>query len=32
MKKVEVKEIDETPAFGLNPKYKLGIDGVIKCK
>jgi len=31
-KKVEVKETDETPAFGLNPVYKLGIDGVIKCK
>ena len=30
-KKVEVKETDETPAFGLNPVYKLGIDGVIKC-
>jgi len=29
--KVEVKETDETPAFGLNPVYKLGIDGVIKC-
>ena len=31
-KKIEVKEIDETPAFGLNPVYKLGINGTIKCK
>ena len=31
-RKVDVKEIDETPAFGLNPVYKLGIDGIIICK
>jgi len=30
--KVAVKEIDETPAFGLEPVYKLGVDGIIKCK
>ena len=30
-KKIEIKETDETPAFGLETKYKLGIDGIIKC-
>ena len=25
-------EIDETPAFGLEPKVKIGMDSVIKCK
>ena len=30
-KKIEVKEIDETPAWGLNPVYKFGINGKIKC-
>ena len=29
--KIEIKEIDETPAFGLEPKYKLGIEGVVQC-
>ena len=30
-KKIEVLEIDETPAYGLEPKIKLGIKGVIEC-
>jgi len=30
-KKMEVKEIDETPAWGLDPVYKFGINGKIKC-
>jgi len=25
-------EYDETPAIGLEPVVKLGIDGVIECK
>tara|TARA_B100002051_G_C16733831_1_gene639901 strand:+ start:1651 stop:2931 length:1281 start_codon:yes stop_codon:yes gene_type:complete len=31
-KKLEVIEIDETPAFGLEPKLKIGIVGVVECK
>lgn len=30
-KKMEVLEIDETPAYGLEPKLKIGINGVIEC-
>ena len=30
--KVEVLEIDDTPAFGLETVIKLGINGVIECK
>ena len=30
-KKIEVLEIDETPAYGLEPKLKIGINGVIEC-
>ena len=31
-KKIEVLEIDETPAFGLETKVKIGINGVVECK
>ena len=31
-KKIEVLEIDETPAYGLEPKLQLAINGVIECK
>ena len=31
-KRMEILEIDETPAFGLEPKIKMGISGVVKCK
>ena len=30
-KKIEVLEIDETPAYGLETKLKIGINGVIEC-
>ena len=28
---IEVLEVDETPAYGLETKVKLGINGIIKC-
>ena len=31
-KKIEVLEIDETPAYGLETKLKIGIDGAVECK
>jgi len=31
-KKIEVLEIDETPAYGLETKLKIGIRGVVECK
>ena len=31
-KNIEVLEIDETPAYGLETKLKIGINGVVKCK
>ena len=31
-KKIEVMEIDETPAYGLETKLKIGINGVVECK
>ena len=31
-KKIEILEIDETPAFGIEPKVKLGIFGTVTCK
>ena len=31
-KKIEVLEIDETPAYGLETKLKLAINGTIECK
>ena len=31
-KKIKVHEVDETPAFGLDPVYKLIIQGVVECK
>jgi len=24
-------EIDETPAFGIEPKIKIGVNGVVEC-
>ena len=30
-KKMEVLEIDETPAYGLETKLKIGINGVVEC-
>jgi len=31
-KKIEVLEIDDTPAYGLETKVKIGINGVVECK
>ena len=31
-KKIEILEIDETPAYGLETKLKIGISGTIECK
>jgi len=31
-KKIEVLEIDETPAYGLETKLKVGINGTVECK
>ena len=31
-KMMEVLEIDETPAYGLETKLKIGINGVVECK
>ena len=31
-KRIEILEIDETPAIGLEPKVKMGIKSVIECK
>ena len=31
-KKIEVLDIDETPAYGLETKLKIGISGVVECK
>jgi len=31
-KKMEVLEVDETPAYGLETKLKIGINGVVECK
>tara|TARA_B100001123_G_scaffold445691_1_gene597947 strand:- start:288 stop:1571 length:1284 start_codon:yes stop_codon:yes gene_type:complete len=31
-KKIEVLEIDETPAYGLETKLKIAITGVVECK
>ena len=30
-KKIDVLEIDETPAYGLETKLKIGINGVVEC-
>jgi len=30
-KRIEVLEFDETPAYGLETKVKLGINGVVEC-
>ena len=30
-KKIEILDIDETPAYGLETKLKIGISGVIEC-
>ena len=31
-KKIEVLEVDETPAYGLETKLKIGINGIVECK
>ena len=31
-KSMEVLEVDETPAYGLETKLKIGINGVVECK
>ena len=31
-KKIEIIEIDETPAYGLETKLKIGINGIVECK
>jgi len=31
-KKIEVLDVDETPAYGLETKVKVGINGVVECK
>ena len=31
-KKIKIQEIDETPAFGLEPAYKLKIGGIVECQ
>ena len=31
-KKIEVLEVDENPAYGLETKVKVGINGVVECK
>ena len=30
-KKLDVLEIDKTPAYGLETKLKIGINGVVEC-
>ena len=30
-KRMEILEIDETPAFGIEPKIQMGINGVVEC-
>ena len=30
-KTIEVLDIDETPAYGLETKLKIGINGVVEC-
>jgi len=31
-KKIEVLDVDETPAYGLETKVQIGINGVVECK
>ena len=31
-KNIEVLDIDETPAYGLETKLKIGINGIVECK
>ena len=31
-KKIEIIEMDETPAFGTEPVVKIGIKGIVECK
>ena len=31
-KKIEILDVDETPAYGLETKVKVGINGVVECK
>ena len=30
-KRMEILEVDETPAYGLEAKLKIGINGVVEC-
>ena len=30
-KRIEILEVDETPAYGLETKLKIGINGVVEC-
>ena len=30
-KKIEVLDLDETPAYGLETKLQIGINGVVEC-
>ena len=31
-KKIEILDIDESPAYGLETKVQIGINGVVECK
>ena len=31
-KKIEILDVDETPAYGLETKVKIGINGIVECK
>ena len=31
-KRIEILEVDETPAYGLETKVQVGINGVVECK
>ena len=31
-KKLKILEVDETPAYGLETKVQVGINGVVECK
>jgi len=31
-KKIEILDVDETPAYGLETKVQVGINGVVECK
>ena len=31
-KRIDILELDETPAFGIEPKIQMGVSGVVECK